>query len=66
MPKNTVAGYLWITLGCFLLIYFGGKLILQLLGVIIGIICLFKGLQILSIDRNVYQYSMHYFRKNFR
>ncbi len=61
MVVNFIAGYLWITIGLFCLIFFGGKLFLQLLGVIIGFALIFKGLRILAVDRVVYNYSRHYF-----
>jgi hypothetical protein len=64
MVVNFITGYLWITLGLFFLVFFGGKLFLQLLGVIIGFLFIFRGLRILSVDRIVYNYSMDYFQNN--
>jgi len=66
MISNIIIGYLWMTLGLFFLVFFGGKLFLQLLGVLFGFMFVFKGLRKLSVDRTVYNYSMHYFNDQFR
>lgn len=66
MVMNVIAGYLWITFGLFCLIFFGGKLFLQLLGVMIGLALIFRGLRILAVDRAVYNYSVHYFNDQFK
>jgi len=66
MIGNVFVGYLWVTLGLFCLIFFGGKLFFQLIGVLIGLSLIFKGLKILAIDRAVYNYSRHYFDDSFR
>jgi hypothetical protein len=66
MAGNSIAGYLWVTLGLFFLIFFGGRLFLQLLGVIIGFICIFKGLRLFALDNMIYKYSMHYFDNKFK
>lgn len=66
MNLNMIAGYAWIALGLFCLVFFGGKLLLQLLGLIAGISLIFRGLQILAFDRAVYRYSRHYFENNFK
>lgn len=66
MVGNVIVGYLWVTVGLFCLIFFGGKLFLQLLGVIVGLSLIFKGLRILSVHRAVYNYSMHYFNDQFK
>lgn len=66
MVVNFIAGYLWITLGLFCLIFFGGKLFFQLLGVMIGFALIFRGLRILAVDRAMYNYSKHYFEDQFK
>jgi len=66
MVVNRIAGYLWIMIGLFCLIFFGGKLFLQLLGVFVGVSLIFKGLRILAVDRAVYNYSKHYFDDQFK
>jgi hypothetical protein len=66
MITNRMHGYLWITFGLFFLIFFGGRLFFQLLGVLIGFSCIIKGLKILAIDRAMYNYSMHYFNDQFK
>ncbi len=66
MVVNFVAGYLWITFGLFSLVFFGGKLFLQLLGVLFGLALIFRGLRILAVDRTFYKYSMHYFNDQFK
>lgn len=66
MVKNVIAGYLWVTLGLFCLIFFGGKLFFQLVGVFFGLSLIFKGLKILAIDRAVFNYSQRYFDDSFR
>ncbi len=66
MIANRIAGYLWIALGLFCLIFFGGKLFLQLLGVLVGVSLIFRGLRILAVDRAVYNYSKHYFDDQFK
>ena len=66
MVVNRISGYLWITLGLFCLIFFGGKLFFQLIGVIVGFSLMLKGMKILAIDRAMYNYSMHYFNDQFR
>ncbi len=66
MITNRMHGYLWITFGLFCLIFFGGRLFFQLLGVLIGFSFIIKGLKILAIDRAMYNYSMHYFNDQFR
>ena len=66
MVVNQVAGYLWMALGFFCLIFFGGKLFLQLLGVMVGLSLIFRGLRILAVDRVVYNYSKHYFDDQFK
>ncbi|MGZ6251154.1 MAG: hypothetical protein ACXWL2_03940 [Candidatus Chromulinivorax sp.] len=66
MSERIVSGYLWITLGFFCLIFFGGRLFLQLLGVVIGISFIIKGMQRLAVDRNFYNFSINYFNDNFK
>lgn len=66
MIGNVLVGYLWVTLGFFCLIFFGGKLFFQLIGVLVGFSLIFKGLRILAIDRAVYTYSKNYFDDSFR
>ncbi len=66
MIANRIAGYLWITFGLFCLIFFGGKLFLQLLGVCIGLALIFRGLRLLAVDRVVYNYSRNYFEDQFK
>ena len=66
MIGSFIAGYLLITLGLFCLIFFAGKLLFQLLGVVIGITLITKGMRRLSFDRQFYSYSMNYFNDNFR
>ena len=66
MVVNRIAGYLWITLGLFCLIFFGGKLFFQLIGVCVGLSLIFKGMKILEIHRAMYNYSMHYFNDQFK
>jgi hypothetical protein len=66
MVSGNTSGYLWVILGLFFMIFFGGKLFIELVGVIIGFVCIMKGLKILSFDRQFYHYSMHYFNQNFR
>ncbi|MDP3788151.1 MAG: hypothetical protein Q8Q60_02390 [Candidatus Chromulinivorax sp.] len=66
MVAHRITGYLWITLGLFCLIFFGGRLFLQLLGVITGFILIFKGLRLLAVDRVVYNYSRNYFDDQFK
>ncbi len=66
MSTNRISGYLWITFGLFCLIFFGGKLFFQLIGVIAGFSLILKGMKILAIDGAMYNYSMHYFNNQFR
>jgi hypothetical protein len=66
MIVNRVSGYLWIALGLFCLIFFGGRLFFQLIGVLVGFSLVVKGLKILAIDRAMYNYSMHYFNDQFK
>lgn len=66
MAGRIISGYLWITFGLFCLVFFGGKLFLQLLGVLIGISFIIKGMQRLAVDRNFYNFSINYFNDNFR
>jgi len=66
MIENRVVGYMWVMLGLFCLVLFGGKLFLQLLGVLAGVSLIFKGLRILAVDRVVYNYSRNYFDDQFR
>ena len=66
MVVNRLSGYLWITLGILCLIVFGGKLFLQLLGVIVGFSLIFKGMKILAIHGAMYNYSMGYFNNQFK
>lgn len=65
MMKNRLSGYLWMTFGMFFLIFFGGRLFLQLMGVLVGVSCILKGLRILMIDQAVYSYSRQYFDDQF-
>ncbi|MBP6870140.1 hypothetical protein KBC04_04610 [Candidatus Babeliales bacterium] len=66
MVVNKAAGYLWMTLGFFFLIFFGGKLFFQLIGVAIGFSLIFRGLRILAMDHLLYNYSIDFFQDNFR
>ena len=66
MLGNKVEGYLWIALGIFLVIWLGGRLVLQLLSLFVGFSLIVKGLRILAMDRALYNYSKHYFEDNFR
>ncbi len=66
MVENRIVGYMWIILGVFCLISFGGRLFLQLLGVLAGASLVFKGLRILAVDRAFYNYSRSYFDDQFR
>ena len=65
MAVKSMVGYFWITLGLFCLIFFGGKLFLQLLGVMVGLSLIFKGLRMLAVDRAMYNYSKNYFEDQF-
>jgi len=63
---NSIEGYLWIAIGFFLAIIYGGNLLLQLLAVCFGFYLIFKGLRILSLDRSMYNYSQDFFNDRFK
>jgi c-di-AMP phosphodiesterase-like protein len=65
MLKNSILGYFWMTLGCFIILFFASKLLLQILALIFGIICITKGLKFLSMDRAFYAYSKYHFYDSF-
>ena len=66
MVSNIISGYFWIIVGLFCLGFFGGKLFLQLLWIIVGFSLILKGLRTLAIDRAFYSYSKHYFNDQFK
>lgn len=66
MTNNSLTGYLWIFLGIFLVMLFGGRLLFQLLAITLGLTLIFKGLRLLALDRAVYHYSKNYFDEQFK
>jgi len=66
MVANVVAGYVWMTLGFMFIFIFGGKLLFQLLCIMLGCWFIFKGLRIFSLDRAMYKYSQKYFNDQFK
>ena len=66
MLGYSLLGYLYISLGLFCMIYFAGKLLLQLLAIIVGLMLIFQGLKVLAVNRAIYYYSTSYFKDQFR
>ena len=66
MLAYSLLGYVYISLGLFCMIYFAGKLLLQLLAIVVGLIFIFQGLKVLAVNRAIYYYSTSYFKDQFK
>lgn len=66
MLSHRIVGYLYLSCGLFFLIFFAGKLCVQILFLLIGGSLVMQGLRLLSFDRAVYYYSQNYFNNQFK